>query len=174
MYLNNHFVLKLPTIDNITKHVKLLGKGCMIYRIDIKRAFRHVKLDPKDYDLLGLHQDNWFRDTCRSCADTSFDALSALLAHLGFVISKNKLVKPSTCVNCLGILVKTKDFTLSIPPQKMQEILQMCQTWRCKIHCSKHQLQSLLGSLLFVSKCVRTPRFFLNRLLEELRNMHEL
>ena len=36
----------------------------MIYKKNIKRAFRHVKLDPKDYDLLGLHQDGWFLNTC--------------------------------------------------------------------------------------------------------------
>ena len=63
VYLNTPFVLKLPTIDHV-KPVKSLGKGCMIYKIDIKHAFRHVKLDPKDYDLLGLCQDGWFLDTC--------------------------------------------------------------------------------------------------------------
>ena len=35
-YLNTPFILKLPTIDHITNRVKLLGKGCMIYKIDIK------------------------------------------------------------------------------------------------------------------------------------------
>ena len=104
----------------------------MIYKIYIKRAFRHVKLDPKDYDLLGLRQDGWFLDTCLpfgfhhgsalfqcvsdavrhmmrqrdygiinyigdilgidlpSSVDASFDALSALLVHLGFEISQNR------------------------------------------------------------------------------------
>ena len=107
-----------------------------------------------------------------SRVDASFDALSSLLERLGFEISQNKLIKPSTCVNCLGVLVNTKDFTLSVPPQKLQEILNMCQTWRCRTECTKHQLQSLLGSLLFVSKCVRSSRFFLNRLLDVLHTMH--
>ena len=64
IYLGTPFVLKLPTIDHITNRIRSLGKGCMIYKIDIKRAFRHVKLDPRDYDRLGLHQDKWFLDTC--------------------------------------------------------------------------------------------------------------
>ena len=161
IYLNTPFVLKLPTIDHIVKRVKLLGKGCKIYKIDIKRAFRHVKLDPLDYDLLGLRQDGWFLDTCLpfgfrhrsalfqrlsdavrhmmrqrdfnvinyiddilgielpSRVDTSFDALRSLLVHLGFEISYNKLVNPATCVNCLGILVNTENFTLSIPDEKL-------------------------------------------------------
>ena len=64
IYLGTPFALKLPTIDHITSRVRKLGRGCMIYKIDIKRAFRHVKLDPRDYDLLGLRQDKWFLDTC--------------------------------------------------------------------------------------------------------------
>ena len=215
IYLGTPFVLKLPTIDHITNRIRSLGRGCMIYKIDIKRAFRHVKLDPRDYDLLGLRQDKWFLDTCLpfgfrhgsalfqrlsdavrhtmrqrshdvinyiddilgielpSRVDASFDALSSLLGRLGFEISQNKLVTPATCVNCLGVLVNTKNFTLSVPPPKMQEILKKCQAWRQKTSCTKRQLQSLLGSLLFVSKCVRSSRFFLNRLLDVLRSMHD-
>ena len=51
----------------------------MIYKIDIKRAFRHVKLDPRDYDLLGLRQDKWFLDTC---LPFGFRHGSALFQHL--------------------------------------------------------------------------------------------
>ena len=108
-----------------------------------------------------------------SRVDVSFDALRSLLHCLGFEISKNKLISPSTCVNCLGVLVNTKDFTLLVPPTKMQEILHMCGTWRQKKFCTKRQLQSLLGSLLFITKCVRSSRFFLNRLLDVLRSMHD-
>ena len=52
-YLGTPFLLTLPTIDNITNQVKKLGKGCYLYKIDLSRAFRHVKLDPNDYNLLG-------------------------------------------------------------------------------------------------------------------------
>ena len=37
--------------------------------------------------------------------------------------------------------------------------------------CSNQQLQSLLGSLLFIYKCVRPARVFLNRMLQFLRLM---
>ena len=63
-YLDTPFILKLPTIDNITNEIKSLGRGCKLYKAYISRAFRHVKLDPRDYDLLGLHHNNWFLDTC--------------------------------------------------------------------------------------------------------------
>ena len=63
-YLDTPFLLKPPTIDTITNQIKALGKGCMLYKIDISHAFRHVKLDPREYDLLGLHHLDWYIDTC--------------------------------------------------------------------------------------------------------------
>ena len=37
-----------------------LGKGALIYKIDLSRAFRHVKIDPADYKYLGLHFQSYF------------------------------------------------------------------------------------------------------------------
>ena len=36
----------------------------MLYKVDISRVFRHVKIDPKDYDLLGLRHLDCYLDTC--------------------------------------------------------------------------------------------------------------
>ena len=138
-YLDTPFFLKLPTIDTITNQIKVLGKGCMLYKIEISRAFRHVKLDPREYYLLGLCHIDWYIDTCLpfgyhygrslyqrlinyiddilridlpSQIDASSDTLHSLLPRLGFEISQKKLVTPTTYLNCLGILVNTKEFTL--------------------------------------------------------------
>ena len=72
---------------------------------------------------------------------------------------------------CLGILVDSQVRTMSVPPEKLKCITDMCHEWQNKKVCSKRQLQSLLGSLLFISKCVRPARVFLNRMLEFLRLM---
>ena len=64
VYLGTPFILTLPTIDTVTNAVKKWGRGCQIYKFDISRAFRHVKLDPIDYNLLGLRHDAYFADTC--------------------------------------------------------------------------------------------------------------
>ena len=48
----------------------------------------------------------------------------------------------------------------------------MCQSWKDKVTCTKQQLQSLLGSLLYITKCVRPARYFLNRMLQVLRENH--
>ena len=38
----------------------------------------------------------------------------------------------------------------------------------------KRQVQSLLGHLLYIHKCVKPARYFLNRMLEVLKNAHNV
>ena len=210
-YLGSEFLLTLPSIDYITSQVLKLGKGSLIYKIDISRAFRHIKIDPSDYNLLGLGFKSYFIDTClpfgfrhgsamfqrlsdsirymmlcrghhvtnyiddiigqatRSQADSSFNTLYDLLGELGLDISQKKLVHPSTQASCLGVIINTENFTISVPEEKLAQIKQVCAQWQHKAHCSKRDLQSLLGRLLYVTKCVKASRPFLNRMLELLR-----
>ena len=62
---------------------------------------------------------------------------------------------------------------MAMPPIKLKEIWDKCCQWEEKVHCRKCQLQSLLVSLLYISKCIRSSRFFLNRLLGVLRSMED-
>ena len=89
---------------------------------------------------------------------------------LGFDINNKKLVQPATKVTCLGVEVNTADFTVAVQDEKLSNILEMCQNWSKKFHCTKKQLQSLLGCLLYIAKCVRPSRPFLNRMLDLLRS----
>ena len=126
----------------------------------------------RNYDVINYIDDILGIDL-PSKIDTSFDALCHLLPELGFQISKKKLEPPTTALNCLGIMIDTKTFTISIPPAKLKEIIDMCSQWTNKKYCSKRQLQSLLGSLLYISKCVKASRFYLNRLLNVLRSIED-
>ena len=65
---------------------------------------------------------------------------------------------------CLYILVDTKTRTISIPSEKLMKIKNKCRSHVYKKHYTKTQFQSLLGSLLYITKCVRLARFFLNRM----------
>ena len=92
----------------------------------------------------------------------TFAFLSDVLYQLGLKNNPERLVEPSTSVVCLGILINR---IMSIPPDKLQEIIQSCHEWHTKLFFSKRQLQSLLGSLLYIYKCVRPARVFLNHML---------
>ena len=63
-YLGREFPLTFPTIDDITRQLVQIGPGAHIYKVDISGAFRHLKVDPLDYDLLGLQWDAAFSDMC--------------------------------------------------------------------------------------------------------------
>ena len=105
-------------------------------------------------------------------ASASFASLFKLMNDLGLTISDSKLVPPSTQVVCLGVLINTENGTVSIPPDKLSQINDTVRQWMKKITCTKRQLQSLLGLLLYVPKCVRPARAFLNRMLALLRSGH--
>ena len=73
---------------------------------------------------------------------------------------------------CLGVLIDTVTGTVSIPSEKLRQINDMVKEWITKKTCTKRQLQSLLGSLLYIHKCVKPARAFLNRMLALLRSGH--
>ena len=94
-YLETPFLLTLPTLDSITQKVKENGKGSLLYKIDLSRAFRHIKLDPKDYNLLGLFLDGIYYDSClpfgfkhgSGIFQRISDAVRYIMSQLGFQVT---------------------------------------------------------------------------------------
>ena len=63
IYLGTQYILKYPSIDLITSSLSKLGPAAKIYKVNISRAFRQIKIDPMNIDLLGLKfQDQYFID----------------------------------------------------------------------------------------------------------------
>ena len=212
-YLGTNFEMHYPSVDHIVDQLNRLGPAAQIFKIDISRAFRHVRIDPGDIDLLGLkfnhkifidlslpfgfrfgsfffskisdairyimtchghpnissYIDDFLYCDVPSKIGPAYQFLIQLLGQLGLDISQKKLNPPATEVICLGIMFNTIDRTISIPKDKLSRIIWLCEQWSTKSTCSRQQLQSLLGSLLYISKCVRPARFFLNRMLAVLR-----
>ena len=54
-----------------------------------------------------------------SVTNKAFIELQSLVRQLGFDVSVKKLVAPSTHVNYLGIRVDTKNYTVSVPDEKL-------------------------------------------------------
>ena len=93
-----------------------------------------------------------------------------MLQELGLEISQSKLVSPTNCAICLGIEINTVNRTLKIPQEKLTDIQNICSQFASKSKVTKNQLQSLSGSLLYITKCFKPARFFLNRMLQLLRD----
>ena len=70
------------------------------------------------------------------------------------MVSTKKMVPPSTQVVCLGILVDTETFTVTIPTEKLQVI--KGQSWGFTSHSTA---RVILGQVLRIATCgTRTHR----------------
>ena len=49
------FSLKFPTIDDIINHITSIVGDPVIYKIDVARAFRNIRVDPVDAIKFGIH-----------------------------------------------------------------------------------------------------------------------
>ena len=74
------------------------------------------------YDVIN-YIDDFLGFGTPSVAHQSFQTLVQLMQELGLAISDNKLIRPTTQAVCLGVLVDTVSGTVSIPPDKLTQVI---------------------------------------------------
>ena len=216
VYLGEVIDLHYASVEQVCSMVNEIGPGALIYKRDLRHAYRQIAVDPRDYCYLGYYWDGMYffdtvlamgqRNAAMACARTTdaviymhrddgynatnylddligvsdprdgweaYDSLGELLSELGLVENLQKACPPATTQLVLGVLVNTIDGTVSVPSDRMVEIVTLVNEWQGKKKSSKVELQSLIGKLQYVTKCVLQSRVFLNRLLETLRSMKE-
>ena len=102
-------------------------------------------------------------------ANMQYDIARSLLAELGLPEAYEKSQPPSTTIKWLGITIDSTRGTLSMPPEKLAETLDLVKSVSARRSISRKQLQSVIGKLLHIAKCIRPARLFIARLLDELR-----
>ena len=53
-YYNEPYKLRLPGIDHLCDFILQHGRGCLLYKKYLRRAYRQIPIDPKDYHQLGF------------------------------------------------------------------------------------------------------------------------
>ena len=53
-YLDCEAVFNLPSIHSMVSRLNSLGRGCLLYKRDLKGAFRQFSIDPGDFKFTGL------------------------------------------------------------------------------------------------------------------------
>ena len=53
-FLDQFFKLRLPGIDRLVEFINDKGRGCHVFKKDLRRAYRQIPVDPADYPLLGM------------------------------------------------------------------------------------------------------------------------
>ena len=188
VYLEEEICLHYVSVEEICDLVRKVGVGALVYKRDLKKAYRQIPVDPRDYRYLGYNWEGKMlmdtvlcmgqRNAAMACQRTT-DGVMYIHNRRGHEgapylddligVSPPKAAPPSSSQVVMGVLINTVDMTISVPPERMAELHIMLPQWLSKQRCSKVELQSLLGLLCYVVKCVRQSRVFLNRLLCDLR-----
>ena len=214
MYLGEVINLHYTSVEEVCKMVMEAGPGAVIYKRDLRHAYRQIPVDPRDYRYLGYYWDEEFyfdtvlamgqRNAAMACSrttnavmhmhrqaghvgtsylddligvakpemgDVAYDSLGILLEELGLSENYTKACPPCTVQIVLGVEIDTVKGTISVPDDRLAEILELLGEWKGKVYFKKVELQSLIGKLQFITKCVRQSRIFLNRMLETLRSI---
>lgn len=106
-------------------------------------------------------------------ASEAFQHFINVSKSLGVDLAVNKCMEPSTSAEWLGYNIDTISMSVSIPREKMSEIMHECQLWLHKKRASKNMIQSLLGKLMHISNCIPQARKFVTRILATLWAMKD-
>ena len=207
-----HQPYTLPSIEDLVTKVTLLGPGAYMWKADLARAYRQLRIDPLDTPLLGLHHEGkYYVDVCppfgcrlsstacqrmsnavvylmakrgswslaylddycgaaptRAAAQADYKAFLALADRLGLVLASQKCMPPTTNLEWLGFELDSVSMTLTIPTAKLRDILEECTAWMSRKSASKKDIQSLVGRLVHIAKCIKPARRFISRILRTL------
>ena len=92
-YIDGPARISLPTVDYLEQRILQLGPGAYMYKTDLARGFRQLRVDPNDWPLLGLqHEGKLYMDICppfglRSaamCMQRTTEAISHIHAKVGY------------------------------------------------------------------------------------------
>ena len=213
-YLGLTAKLTFPTVDDLALRVYILGRGTMMFKIDLSRYFRQLPLDPGDYSLIGyiigdnlyfdkvlpmgmrtapyiaqrvtnairhIHQklgyfllnyiDDFLGAEERSKVWEVFNHLTHLLDELGVETAPGKVVPPTTRLEFLGITYDSQTMTMEIPKEKIKETPQELHTWTYRTMTTGKEMESLVGKLQFMGKCVKPGRIFISRLINWMKTL---
>jgi len=100
--------------------------------------------------------DDFFTCDCATspCA-RNLDITTQTCVDLGFTLNPSKLVHLSTCLTLLGIEIDSIRQETRIESSCLNDTLALLAAWECQSHCTKCQLQALLGTLNFVCNVCR-------------------
>ena len=102
-------------------------------------------------------------------AEEAYAAFVSLTDTLGLKLAPDKCFSPSTKMEWLGFLFDTEAMSITLPSDKLRDIITMASAWKTKQRATRRDLQQLAGKLNHISQCVVPARKFMCRILAALR-----
>lgn len=106
-----------------------------------------------DYLFLAIHGGENLRD-----------AILQIFHLVGIPVAVHKTEGPATALAFLGILIDTHTFELRLPADKLAHLQELIQSWVGRKHCTRRDLESLLGYLSHAATVINQGRTFLRQL----------
>lgn len=104
-------------------------------------------------------------------AKRGYYLLLDILRRLGLEVSLDKCVPPARSLVWLGFLADAYCLEVTIPKDKLQEVINLCTLWLRKKLATRKQLQSVIGKLKHIARCIPAAECFFSRLLAFLRSL---
>ena len=99
------------------------------------------------------------------CAN-NLQVLIATCDYLGFPLKSHKLEGPTPVLPFLGIVLDTVREEITLPEEKLSELIKLIKYWLGLHNCKKRNLLSLIGKLSHACKVVQVGRIFLRRMID--------
>ncbi|XP_055353021.1 uncharacterized protein LOC129598954 [Paramacrobiotus metropolitanus] len=97
-----------------------------------------------------------------------------LCGDLGVPIALDKCDGPSTTITFLGVQIDTVTQTLSLPEEKLRDLLSEFQVFSNAKSMTKRDLLSLIGKLSWATKIIPAGRIFLRRMINLANSVRQL
>ena len=120
----------------IDQSVPFVYRHGSIFFEKVTDSIRYIMRKHGFYNLFNYVDDLIYCDL-PSKIHEAYKFLLQLLPKLGLEINKKKLVPTTTSMICLGILVDSETRTMSVPPEKLTCITDICHKWQNKKYVQK-------------------------------------
>lgn len=126
----------------------------------------------------GLHTLAYLDDyagaeSSKEKATKAYSTFQDLASSLGLELALNKCAEPATTITWLGFNLDSIKMEVSIPDQKLKDVLWECDSWMERSKASKSMIQSLLGKLMHLANCVTAARKLTGCITSTLSYMHQ-
>ena len=101
----------------------------------------------------------------RETAWEAYKALTKLLMDLRVETSKEKVIPPTTRLEFLGVTFDSTSMTMEISEARLKELKEELATWLLKSSARCREVESIVGKLQFVARCVKAGQIFLGRMI---------
>ena len=94
-YLDKKMEIIFPKVDDFVQLIKVKGRGCLLYKVDLRKAFRQIPICPSSYPLVAyVWKKHIFFDTVLSmgsrsssfCCQSLTNALVFMMFKIGILV----------------------------------------------------------------------------------------